>query len=60
MICREGAGIAQYIMDYATSEEAGLIVMGAKGHSQVELLLMGSVTEKLLAINESIPTLVVK
>lgn len=60
LICREGAGIAQYIMDYATSEEAGLIVMGAKGHSQVELLLMGSVTEKLLAINESIPTLVVK
>ena len=60
LICREGAGIAQYIMDYAAGEEASLIVMGAKGHSQVELLLMGSVTEKLLAINESIPTLVVK
>ena len=47
-------------MDYAYDKKADLIVMGAKGHSQVELLLMGSVTEKVLAVNESIPTLVVK
>ncbi|MCB0579216.1 MAG: universal stress protein [Phaeodactylibacter sp.] len=60
LICREGAGVAQYIMDYAYDKKADLIVMGAKGHSQVELLLMGSVTEKVLAVNESIPTLVVK
>lgn len=60
LICREGPGVAQYIIDYASENEADLIVMGAKGHSQVELLLMGSVTEKLLAINEAIPTLVVK
>ena len=60
LACREGAGIAQYIMDYAVNNQADLIVMGAKGHSQVELLLMGSVTEKLLAINETTPTLVVK
>ncbi|MCO6475903.1 MAG: universal stress protein [Phaeodactylibacter sp.] len=60
LICREGPGIAQYIMEYAENNKADLIVMGAKGHSQVELLLMGSVTEKLLATNEFIPTLIVK
>ena len=60
LICREDSGVAQYIVDYATNNQADLIVMGAKGHSQVELLLMGSVTEKLLAINETAPTLVVK
>ncbi|MCB0586503.1 MAG: universal stress protein [Phaeodactylibacter sp.] len=60
LVCREGSGIAQHIMDYAGNNKADLIVMGAKGHSQVELLLMGSVTEKLLAIDETIPTLIVK
>lgn len=60
LVCRENAGIAQHIMDYAENIKADLIVVGAKGHSQVELLLMGSVTEKLLAINETVPTLVVK
>ena len=60
LICRENTGIAQHIKDYAQNNKADLIVTGAKGHSQVELLLMGSVTEKLLAISETIPTLVVK
>ncbi len=60
LIMQEAPGIAQYLMEFATAEEADMIVMGAKGHSKVELLLLGSVTEKLLAINEYIPTLVVK
>lgn len=61
MLCKkELPGIAHYLMDCAREEEADFIVMGAKGHSKVELLLMGSVTERLLSINKSIPTLVVK
>lgn len=60
LACREGSGVAQYIVEYAENNKADLIVMGAKGHSQVELLLMGSVTEKVLAVNDTIPTLVVK
>lgn len=60
LIMQEAPGIAQYLMELATDEKADMIVMGAKGHSKVELLLLGSVTEKLLAINEHIPTLVVK
>ncbi len=60
LIMQEAPGIAQYLMDFANEQEADMIVMGAKGHSKVELLLLGSVTEKLLAVNEHIPTLVVK
>ncbi len=60
LICREEPGVAQHLLDYALEQDAGLIVMGAKGHSKVELLLLGSVTEKVLAMNESIPTLIVK
>jgi nucleotide-binding universal stress UspA family protein len=34
--------------------------MGAKGHSQIERLLMGSVTEKVLALTTHVPVLIVK
>ena len=54
------ADLARQIADAAYRCGADLIVMGAKGHSRVERLLMGSVTEKLLLINESIPVWVVK
>lgn len=56
----DDAGLARQIADAALRCNADLIVMGAKGHSRVERLLMGSVTEKLLLINESIPVWVVK
>lgn len=57
---RSQPGTASYIVDYAREEDIDLIIVGAKGHSKVELLLLGSVTEKLLSTNDQIPTLVVK
>ncbi|MEZ5043016.1 MAG: universal stress protein [Saprospiraceae bacterium] len=60
LIEREGPGLAHYIMDYAQKEHFDLMVMGAKGHSTIERLLMGSVTEKILSMNEFMATLVVK
>lgn len=48
------------IMHYAREHAADLIVTGAKGHSMLGLLLMGSVTEKLLGITTDIPVLVTK
>ena len=60
LIMQETPGVAQYIVDTAKEQKGDFIVMGAKGHSKVELLLLGSVTEKLLGLNERIPTLVVK
>jgi nucleotide-binding universal stress UspA family protein len=53
-------GTARYIMEYAKANNNDLVVMGAKGHTKVELLLMGSVTESFLNLNDSIPTLIVK
>jgi len=52
--------IGTYLYDYAKGHAIDLIVIGAKGHSTVERLLLGSVTERLLIQNNSIPTLVVK
>ncbi len=52
--------IGTYIMDYATKIGSDMIIIGAKGHSRVERLLLGSVTERMLSENETIPTLVVK
>lgn len=60
LVERDLPGIARYILDFAAENEVDFIVMGAKGHSKVDLLLMGSVTEKLLTLNENIPTMVVK
>lgn len=51
---------AEYIYSYAKESDTDFIVMGAKGHSRVHLLLMGSITEKLLNLNEDFPTLIVK
>jgi nucleotide-binding universal stress UspA family protein len=53
-------GIAHYLLQYAQEIDTGLVIMGAKGYSKVELLLLGSVTEKLLTLNDKFPTLVVK
>jgi nucleotide-binding universal stress UspA family protein len=60
LVERDLPGIARYILDFAAENEVDFIVMGAKGHSRVDLLLMGSVTEKLLTLNDAIPTMVIK
>jgi nucleotide-binding universal stress UspA family protein len=52
--------IGHYIVKYAVNEKIDLIGMGAKGHSMVELLLIGSVTEKVLSYNQQIPVLIIR
>lgn len=52
--------VSGYILDHAAAEKADFLVMGAKGHSLLDRLLLGSVTEKILSHNESMATLVVK
>ena len=52
--------VARIILNYAKENKQDMIVMGAAGHSQVEYLLIGSITEKLLTLNDEIPVLVVK
>ena len=52
--------VVHYLLKYAEESETDLIVMGAKGHSKLELLLMGSTTERILNRNNRVPTLIVK
>ena len=56
----EGKSIAERLLNGAMEHDADLMIMGAKGHSKVELLLMGSVAEGILQIDEHIPLWVVK
>ncbi|GAB5552800.1 MAG: hypothetical protein Sapg2KO_23910 [Saprospiraceae bacterium] len=60
LIEQGGPGVARFLLKAAQEIEADLLVIGAKGHSKVERLVLGSVTEKLCSINEKIPTLIVK
>ncbi len=53
-------GIGNLLVDYANKAKADLIVMGAKGHSKVGLLLLGSVTEKVFSLVKKTAVLVVK
>jgi nucleotide-binding universal stress UspA family protein len=53
-----GSGVAHSIVDIADKSNADLIVAGTRGHSLVEGLLLGSVTQRLLHIAKR-PVLVV-
>jgi len=57
---RLSGSTAQMIKEYALEYGADMLLIGAKGHSRVELVLLGSITEHLLDLNESIPTMIVK
>ena len=60
LVEKRGPGLHKYIIKNAKKMGADMIVMGAKGHSLVERLFIGSVTEKLLTHNDKVPTLVIK
>jgi len=51
--------VAQEIMEVAASEDAGLIVMGSRGMSDWQGLLIGSVAHKVLHLC-SVPVLIVR
>src|SRR5262245_18852437 len=53
-----GSGVAHAIADIADKSKADLLVAGTRGHSPIEGLLVGSVTQRLLHIAKQ-PVLVV-
>jgi len=53
-----GSGVAHAIADIAEKSKGDLIVAGTRGHSLIEGLLVGSVTQRLLHIAKQ-PVLVV-
>lgn len=51
--------IASNLYSISEQEKSDLIIMGAKGHSRIEIFFLGSVTEKFIQINDSIPTMII-
>ncbi len=51
---------AEHIREFASDLNAGLIVLGAQGHSSFDDLFLGSVAEKLVTIEDDIPILIVR
>lgn len=47
-------------MEYALATNIDFIIMGAKGHSKIKLLMMGSVAEGMLSSNKFLPTLIIR
>ncbi len=60
LIEKEQTSVAPYVLNYAKKNKVDFMAIGAKGHSRIHLLLMGSVTEEILDLNGEIPILVVK
>jgi len=57
---RVDGNIAKGIQQFSEEAQADLILMGSHGHSILELTLWGSNTEKLLAIEKTIPILIIR
>ena len=55
-----GSNPADKLYRYTTESESDLLIMGAKGHSVLDRLLVGSFTERLLATNGQVPVMVVR
>lgn len=53
-------GVGAQTVIYANENDVDLIVMGAKGHTSLDVLLLGSVTEKVLSLNKDVPVWVVR
>lgn len=60
LVQQDTPGIAKLLVRHLDSYAIDLVVMGAKGHSKLELMLLGSVTDKFLSLNDEVPTLVIK
>lgn len=60
LVQKDQPGIAQYIERQVIESGIDLVVMGAKGYSRIERLVMGSVTEKWLQLNNVSATWVIK
>ncbi len=52
--------IIENILAAAKGKEAGLIIIGAVGHSKVKLLTVGSTAEKMMLADFDIPLMVIK
>lgn len=59
-ILKETKSEANHIINLAKNEHVDFIVMGSRGRSNSAAILLGSVSEKLIQLNDDIPTLILK
>jgi nucleotide-binding universal stress UspA family protein len=57
---RKELSTAGQLISLCTDYNADLVVMGAKGHSALNSIFIGSVTEKFIQMNDFVPTLLVR
>ena len=60
MALRGKGNRAEFLLEAAKKNEADLIIIGSRGRTDSAALLIGSVAEKLIDINNEIPMLVLK
>ena len=60
LILREKGNKADTLLHHAKKNKVGLIVIGSRGRTDSAALLIGSVAEKLIALNNEIPMLILK
>ncbi len=51
---------SQYILEVAKEMQVDLIIMGSRGRTDSSAILLGSVAERLVQVNNLIPTLILK
>ncbi|MCB0519451.1 MAG: universal stress protein [Lewinellaceae bacterium] len=59
-IKNDNFNISAQIAEHAKKIGADAIIMGARGHSGLDDIFLGSVTEKLVALEEDLPVLIVR
>lgn len=57
---RKDTTLAHSIVKYMENSDADLLVMGAKGHNDLDVFFLGSFTEQVLNLDKNFPILVVK
>ncbi len=60
MINNDYGNVAAHINEYVDQQPADLVIMGAQGHSAIENLIFGSITERFVEQNLSRPVLIVR
>jgi nucleotide-binding universal stress UspA family protein len=60
IVQKEAFDIGAQIHDFANENAIDMIIMGGKGHSKMDFLMMGSVTERVLSLNRDKAILIVK
>ncbi len=56
----EQNNVSKNLREYFDAEKTDLIVMGARGHNALDVILYGSVAEKFVDYNDAFPTMVIR